>query len=134
MTEATQVNGAIRSHLGPLGLFIRMEHAFDVGVADWYYQLRGAMGWIEAKLIVKSGRRPDHFTREQLMWGEAIVAHGGRWHLLGLRDPQTWVLYDAYQARAWFDNKENKPLVSYNGSFPTRLIALALAPRRTACP
>src|SRR5260221_119961 len=99
MTEATQVNNAIRTYLGPLGLFRRVEHRDDVGWPDWYFRLRGCQGWIEAKLIPASGRKPDHFTLDQLRWAEDEVRYGGAWFLLGLREApghrhRAWRLYD----------------------------------------
>lgn len=126
MTEATQVNGAVRTHLGIYGRFKRMEHAIEVGWPDWHYTLRGASGWIEAKLIARNGKCPRSFTREQLMWGEAEVEAGGRWFLLGLREPRWWLLYDAPGARAWFDGGSNRPVVEVEGRFPTAEIIRTL--------
>ena len=119
MTEATQVNAAIRTHLGPLGRFQRVEHAIEVGWPDWRYLCRGVQGWIEAKLIPRSGRCPETFTLDQLRWGEEEVRWGGAWFLLGLRAPRTWVLYDAMGARGWFDRRSNaEPLLEVAGPFP----------------
>lgn len=128
MTERNQVDGAVSAHLGPLGRFVRIDSAFAAGVPDWHYVLRGTSGWIESKLVPRSGRRPDHFTREQLLWGEAEVAAGGRWFLLALREPRIWLLYDALGARAWFDGTGNRPIVESPGRFPTREIVRAIAP------
>ena len=132
MTEATQVNGAVRHHLGPYGRFVRVEDAFTVGVPDWYYRCRGSSGWLEAKLVPRSGRCPPAFTREQLMWGEAEATAGGSWFLLGLRDPRVWLLYDAARAREWFDRVGNRPLLELTGKFPTREVLDLIAPRRSA--
>lgn len=133
MTEATQVNAAVRTHLGPLGRFLRFEHAHDNGWPDWYYVLRGTAGWVEAKLIPPSGRPPKHFTKSQLMWGEDEVNAGGRWHLLGLRldgKLREWVVYDTLAARRWFDTTEPCPSFVARGPFPTRELVELLAPRR----
>lgn len=108
-----------------------MTSATDAGVPDWYYVLRGTPGWLEDKLIPPSRRCPDTFTREQLMWGEAEVAAGGRWHLLGLEPrTRTWLLFNAAQARAWFDGEDYDLTVEATGLFPTKAIALALVPRQ----
>lgn len=129
MTEANQVNGAIRAHLGPLGLFRRCEHAYDVGWPDWWYALRGTSGWIEAKLIPATGQCPDHFTLDQIFWAEKTVAHGVPWFLLGLRAPRSWVLYDVGSARKWFDGIENLPIFDIPGKFPTAEVVRVIAPR-----
>lgn len=129
MTEATQVNAVIRRYLGPYGRFIRVEMAITVGVPDWYYRCRGSGGWIEAKLIPKSGRCPATFTRDQLMWGEAETQAGGRWYLLGLREPRTWVLYDAKRAREWFEGIDPTPLLTIDGVFQARDVLDVIAPR-----
>lgn len=129
MTEATQVNNAIREHLGALGRFKRMEHLIEVGWPDWYYRCRGISGWIEAKLIPRSGRCPALFTLDQLLWGEEEARWGGSWFLLGLREPRTWVMYDASSARAWFDNTGNHPILEVDGKFPTKEIINLIAPR-----
>ena len=131
MTEISQINSIVRRHLAPLGRFIRMESSIIVGLPDWYYVLRGQSGWIEAKLVPPSKRCPSHFTLDQILWGEAEVAAGGRWHLLGL-EPRTraWMLFDVGQARAWFDGENHDLVAEATGPFPTREIALALAPRR----
>ena len=130
MTEASQVNAAIRHNLGPLGRFQRVEHAIEVGWPDWRYLCRGSTGWIEAKLIPKSGRCPPAFTLDQLLWGEDEVKHGGRWYLFGLRAPRTWVLYDAPRARAWFNGLMPRPLLELVGPFPTKAVLDIIAPRR----
>lgn len=133
MTEASQVNAAIRTHLGPLGLFRRVEHAYEVGWADWYFRLRGCSGWIEAKLIPPNGRPPKHFTLEQLTWGEEEIRHGGSWFLLGLREGRrvrSWMLYDVRGAREWFEGSEvGRPLIDVQGRFPTTEIVRVIAPR-----
>lgn len=134
MTEATQVNAMIRNHLGPLGLFRRLEHSHESGWPDWVYRLRGRSGWIEAKLIPANRQPPKHFTLEQLRWGEEEVRHGGAWFLLGLcENPgvrlRSWLLYDAPRAREWFDGTANRPLVDAAGRFPTAEIVRFIAPR-----
>lgn len=130
MTEANQVNGAIRENLGPYGRFKRIECTTELGVPDWYYRVLAVAGWVEAKLVPKSGKPPDHFTLEQLLWGEEETRHGGAWFLLGLRSPRTWVLYDAPRARAWRDGLANRPLVEVDGAFPTREIMKTLLGRK----
>ena len=133
MTEANQVDAAVRRHLGPLGRWIRMQSAIDAGVPDWHYtMLRGGVsGWLEDKLIPPSRRCPGTVTLDQILWGEAEVAAGGRWHLLGLEPrTRTWLLMTSGQARAWFDGGPLAAVIESTGRFPTREIALALAPRR----
>lgn len=129
MTEATQVNHVIRRDLGPYGRFLRVEHSIETDWPDWFYRCRGTAGWIEAKIIHKSGRCPRHFTRGQLMWGEEEARTGGSWYLLGLREPRTWLLYNAAGAREWFDGIANRPLLELPGRFPTREIIEIIAPR-----
>ena len=131
MTEANQIDAAVRHHLGPLGRWVRMPPGFEGGVPDWHWTMRGRSGWLEDKLVPASRRCPGTFTREQLMWAEAEVAAGGRWHLLGLEPrTRTWMLFDVGQARAWFDDRDHDLVLEATGPFPTREIALALAPRR----
>lgn len=133
MTEANQIDAAVRTHLGPYGHWVRIPPGFEAGLPDWHYtMLRGGIsGWIEDKLIPASRRCPALFTIDQLLWGEAEVAAGGRWHLLGLEPrTRTWMLFNAAQARAWFEDRDHDLVVETTGSFPTREIALALAPRK----
>lgn len=133
MTEATQVDAAVRRHLGPLGRFRRVTHAVDPGWPDFYYVVRGTSGWLEDKLIPPSLRCPAKFTLDQLLWAEEEIAAGGRWHLLGLETrSRTWYLLNARQAREWFDGGGLTAAVVARGTFPTREIALALAPRMAA--
>lgn len=114
-----------------------MEGCLEPGTPDWYYRMRGAAGWVEAKLIPATGRCPEHFTLEQLMWGEDEVKYGGRWNLLGLREgrarqPREWVVFDAAGARDWFEGAALADTAIYRevGPFPTRDIAFLLVPRR----
>jgi len=131
VTESNQVNAIIRKHLGPMGHFVRIESMTELGIPDWNYAFRGSEGWLEAKLIPPSRRCPETVTRYQIMWGERRVAAGGRWHLLGLEPrTRTWMLFDVGQARAWFDGLDHDLVIEAIGPFPTREIALALAPRR----
>jgi hypothetical protein len=85
-------------------------------------------GWIESKLIPASGKRPDKFTLEQLMWGEEETVAGGRWHLFGLvqSKPACWVLYDAPRARAWYEGSDVEPIFAISGRFPTRELLRAI--------
>ena len=132
MTEASQVRAQLRSHVGPLLRLVATSAPVAVAnsdVPDHHWCGRGASGWIESKLIPASGRRPDHFTLGQLMWGEEEVAAGGRWHLLGLVQsaPARWVLYDTVGARAWFEGAaDDRWLFSVSGRFPTRELLRAL--------
>lgn len=130
MTEANQVNGAVRANLGPLGRFVRVESSIDAGIPDFYYRLRGIAGWLECKLIPPSGRAPKHFTLDQLLWGEEEVRYGGRWFFLGLREPRTWLVYDVKGARSWLEQTRNEPVLEIAGRFPTKEITLILAPRK----
>jgi len=110
-----------------------MPPGFEGGIPDWHYtMLRGGVsGWLEDKLIPPSRRCPAIFTIDQILWGEAEVAAGGRWHLLGLESrTRTWMLFDVIQARAWFDGLDYDLVVEARGPFPTKEIALALTPRR----
>lgn len=130
MTESNQVNGAVRRHLGPLGHWVRIESATELGIPDWSYALRHGEGWLEAKLVPPSRRCPPTVTREQIMWAERRTAAGGRWHLLGLEPrTRTWLLLDAPQARAWFDGGPLEATIETTGLFPTKPIALALTGR-----
>lgn len=122
MTEINQVYRTAKKHLQPLLLMLRCEHKYELGWADVHWIGLGASGWIENKLIPASGRCPDHFTLEQMIWGETIVSMpGGRWHLLGLRG-DTWYLLTAQQARTWFDGGPLEGAVQQRGRFPTREI------------
>jgi hypothetical protein len=136
VTEANQVDAAVRRHLGPLGRFKRVTHATEPGWPDWHYVCRGQQGWLEDKLIPPSCRCPGTFTLDQLIWGEAEAAAGGRWHLLGLEPrSRTWLLFNAHQARRWYDGLDHDLTVEATGLFPTKELVLALAPRRyNACP
>ncbi len=132
MTEANQVDAAVRRHLGHLGRWQRMTHATEPGWPDWRYIMRGQQGWLEDKLIPPSRRCPATFTRDQILWGEAEIAAGGRWHLLGLEPrTRTWMLFNAAQARRWFDDLDHDLVVEAVGLFPTKALVLALAPRRS---
>jgi hypothetical protein len=128
MTESNQVNRALREHLGPFGRMLRVEHRLEIGWPDWHYTLRGVSGWIEAKLFPRSGRAPEAFTLDQLIWGEEEIRAGGRWTLLGRRGDE-WVAYDAPGARALFDGRSNAPLFALPGPFPVRAALDVLAPR-----
>jgi hypothetical protein len=132
MTEANQIDAAVRTHLGVLGRFKRVTHATEPGWPDFYYVLRGISGWLEDKLVPPSRRCPPTFTLDQLLWGEAEVAAGGRWHLLGLEPrTRTWMLFNVAQARAWFENEDHDLVVEEAGPFPTKALVLALSPRRS---
>lgn len=128
MTEATQVDAAVRRNLGPLGRWKRVTHP-EPGWPDWAWTMRGKSGWVEDKLIPPSRRCPPKFTLDQLVWAEDEARAGGSWHLLGL-EPQsrTWFLLTVGQAREWFDGGELTALVIARGVFPTKEIALTLAP------
>jgi hypothetical protein len=131
VTEATQVNAAVRRHLAPFGRFVRMESAISVGVPDWHYTAHGASGWLECKLLPPSGRCPEHFTLDQMLWGIEEVRHGGRWHLLGLcliGRRRIWRLYDVDGAIKWRAESKSAPLVEAEGRFPRREIFRHLAP------
>lgn len=129
MTESSQVWSVARKYLAPFGRIQRLENRLDVGWPDSVYTLRRVSGWLELKLVPTSGRCPEHFTLDQLTWGELEVAAGGRWHLLARRGRE-WVLYDAVGARAWFDGTENAPLIAQTGRFPLRDILMHIAPLR----
>lgn len=132
MTEVNQVHTNVRRHLGPYGLWLRFEDKLQLGVPDWHYVSRGNVGWMEAKVVPAAGKCPRHFTLEQLMWGGAYVAAGGRWCLLALvlSEPATWRLYDVLGARAWFDGRPDLWAFSISGRFPTREILDEVAPLR----
>jgi len=120
MTEAYQVYRAVNRDLAPYGRFIRVSDSTASGIPDYYYLVRGASGWLECKLLPLSGRCPDHFTLEQLLWGEEETAHGGRWYLLGLCGNE-WSLRDPVGARAFRDGKRERPtLLVQRGPFPSR--------------
>lgn len=130
MTEASQVNGAIGRHLGPLGHVRRVEHKLAVGWPDWYYRVRGVAGWIEAKLLTAGARCP--VSRDQVMWGEAEAAAGGLWHCLGLleRPGREWVLLDVRSARAYLDGAPLRAsgAAFLGAAFPTTELVRALVP------
>lgn len=132
MTEATQVNEAIRRNLGPLGRFRRVEHAIDAGWPDWYYRTRVnlASGWIEAKLL-EPGGWPRKLTLAQVAWAEEETTYGGRCFLLALQPRnRAWFLYDPAGARALYERRVDvPPLVTALGAFPTKEIW-----RRLTCP
>lgn len=118
-----------RTYLSPYGRLVRIENQIGSGTPDLFYTLRKISGWLELKLLPESGAVPDHFTREQLMWGQAEAAAGGRWHMLG-RSGAAWVLYDAPRARRWFDGEANDPIFAVTGRFPLREVLDELAPLR----
>lgn len=130
MTEKRQVNHTARRYLAPYGRWTRIENRVGDGTPDQHYTLRAVSGWVESKLIPASGACPAEFTRDQLMWGEAETAAGGKWFLLGLRlsAPAEWWLLDAPTARAWFEGRPFEPLVRVSGRFPLREILDRLAP------
>jgi len=129
VTEGNQIHSNVRRHLGPIGLWLRFEDRFQLGVPDWHYVARGRTGWLEAKVIQANGACPSHFTRDQLMWGEAYAAAGGLWHLLGLVLAKTpsWRLYDVRGARAWFEGGDGE-LFDISGRLPTREVLDQVAP------
>lgn len=127
MTEASQINDAVRRHLGPLGLWRRMEHSFDVGWPDWYYRMRRRSGWLEAKLLTGAG-----LTREQLDWAEEEARWGGLWHALGYHPgKRAWALFDLTGAWRWFEGVAAKEaaVLWTTGPFPQRELIERLAPR-----
>ena len=128
VTEATQVKAVARRYLAPYIRLVAIEGVFAPGVPDFYYCGWGVSGWCEAKLIPTSGRRPDHFTLDQLLWGEAEIAAGGLWHLLG-RSGAYWIMYDALGARAWYEGAAERWLFRISGRFPLREVLDRLAPR-----
>jgi len=123
MTEATQVWKVMRPLVAPYGRFKRIEsHSTDSGIPDLSYTLlnpRGRQGWLELKLFDAIDRCPHHFTRDQIMWGEAEIEAGGNWHLFG-RYESTWLLFDAAQARKLFDGEATSPIIRQSGRFPLR--------------
>jgi hypothetical protein len=136
MTEVNQVAGVARRHLAPYGRLVTGLRGVEPGVPDTYYNLLSVPGWYECKVIPANGSCPDHFTKEQLMWGMAEVAAGGRWHLLGRCGPR-WRLYDVPGAMAWRAGNISSWLLDISGRFPMREIIEHLAPRelrRVSCP
>ncbi len=134
MTETNQVHDVAKRHLAPYGRWDRVDNAAHLGWPDVDYTLFGVHGYCEEKIIPASGRCPDHFTLEQLMWGEREVALGGRWFLLGRQAMAhnriaTWILYDAPGARVWFEGDAERWLFRTIGDFPTRQVLDRLAPR-----
>jgi len=126
VTEASQVNDAIRRHLGPLGLFRRVEVATSLGWPDWYYRLHGVAGWLEAKIFTAS-LRPRKLTLEQVMWGEEEVRARGRWTLFGIEPrSRTWLAFDAPGARSLCDGAEATPTLRAVGPFPLKELARLL--------
>lgn len=128
MTEVNQVHSVASKHLTPFGRFERVDNPLVDGFPDVYYNLFGVTGWVEEKLIPLSGKPPDHFTLDQLLWGERETSLGGRWFLLG-KCGSNWVLYDAPGARAWRDGLADRWLFRIGGRFPLREVLDRLAPR-----
>lgn len=128
MTEANQVHSVASKYLTPFGRFERVDNPLVDGFPDVYYNLFGVSGWVEEKLISLNGKAPDHFTLDQLLWGERETALGGRWFLLGRCGP-AWVLYDAPGARAWYEGTAERWLFRLTGRFPLREVLDRLAPR-----
>lgn len=129
MTEKNQVHTVARRYLAPFGRFERVDTPLADGWPDVYYVLRGVSGWLEEKVIPSSRRRPNHLTLDQIMWGEAEVRAGGRWHLLG-RCGAEWWLMTAAQCRSWYEGGSTEPIFAVSGRFPLREILDTIAPLR----
>lgn len=130
MTEINQICRAVSRNLSPYGRIIRIQDAVAVGIPDYYYLIRGVSGWMECKMIPLSGRCPEHFTKEQLLWAEAEMAHGGRWFLLARRGSE-WLMYDAVGARAFKDGEKAWARLCQTGPFPTLDILKVLIGQKT---
>ena len=120
--ESRLVWGTMRKYVWPYGRWKRIENAVEKGCPDINYTLTvppGRQGWMELKIFSRLGIPPPHFTREQIMWGEEEVRHGGTWHLFG-RCGTCWLLYDVVEARKLFERKESCPLLKVSGRFPLR--------------
>ncbi len=108
--------------MGPLGNVRRFENSCDFGTPDVHYTLRIAnipvSGWLELKILAASGRAPEHLTLDQVLWGRAEVAAGGRWHML-CRAGRDWLLYDVEGAAALFrGDLTSIPIFRHRGKFP----------------
>ena len=125
MTEINQVCRVVSRKLSPYGRIIRIKDSVAIGIPDYYYLIKGVSGWIECKLLPPSGSCPTHFTKEQLLWGEAEAEKGGRWFLLGKRGPE-WLLFDAVGARCFHNGEKAWARLSQIGPFPTRNIIKTL--------
>ena len=127
MTEVYQVNNMVKKYLAPYGRVERIENRLTSGWPDYYLLLRRVPSWLECKLIEPSGKIPDHFTLDQIMWGEAEVRNGGRWHLLARCGPAWWLM-DSAGCRSWYQGGPPVPLFSITGRFPVREILDVIAP------
>jgi hypothetical protein len=127
MTESRQVHAVARRYLAPFGRYERVDNRLGVGWPDAYYLLRGVSGWIEEKILPPSGNPPGHLTLEQIRWGLAETAAGGRWYLLGRRGAE-WRLYSAAGAAAWHGGGPDGALLSVTGRFPLREVLDEIAP------
>lgn len=128
MTERSQINAAVRRHLGPLGFWERVESPITPGLPDWHYFMRLREGWLEDKLVPETRRCPKKFTLDQLLWAKRYVSFGGLWHLLGLTPSRTWLLFDYPAADRWFHSGECAPVLAVRGAFPTGELMARLAP------
>ena len=129
MTERNQVHHIARKYLSPFGRLVRFENSLVAGTPDLYYLLRGVSGWLEEKMVEPSGILPKHLTLEQIMWGEAEVRNGGRWHLLARCGPAWWLM-DARGCRSWYQGAPATPLIAITGRFPVKEILDIIAPLR----
>lgn len=127
MTEAAQVHKVAYRYMAPFGRMVRVENRLLVGTPDAYYVLRRISGWLEEKIVPKSGRPPKHFTLDQILWGEDEVRSGGRWYLLARCEAEWWLM-DIVQARKWWAGEPAAPSVRMTGRFPTREILDIIAP------
>lgn len=130
MTEASTVWAPCRKYVTPYGRWKRIENGLSnvKGVPDVSYTLlrpRGYQGWIELKLFDEIGKCPQHFTRDQILWGEEEVRFGGSWHLFG-RCAMVWIIYDAAEARKLFDGEVSSPIFQIQGRFPLQELFRAL--------
>ena len=136
MTERRQINDVAGRALRPYGVWRRLEHSYEPGWPDATYCLLGATGFVECKLVPASGRCPEEFSLDQLIWGASWFRAGGLWHLLGLRAGEWWLL-TAPQAREWYDTREPPAafaLRGHTGAFPVRAMLDVLAPKAARHP
>ncbi len=133
MTEATQVWGVCRKHLGPFGHLQRIENSTEKGVPDFNYCIMSCEGWVECKIGQREGIKPNSLTLDQVRWLERRAAAGGRAFLL-VRVGRLWLLYDAPRTRALYQGLSPRGLFCVSGRFPLRELLAELAPpgeRRT---
>lgn len=122
MTEKNQVWGNIRPKLTPYGRWDRVENPIVPGMPDVNGCVRGAEGWLEAKLGDREGTRPSKLVLDQVLWIERQWLAGGKAWMLVLyeRPKRVWCMYDDLGVRElWEEKPKPFPVLCAVGEFPT---------------